>query len=119
MTPLEIFIPGKPMGKARPDQSRYGVRYAEPKTKAREKEVASYAQIGLTGRQKFTGPLRVTIDARMTGKATARPDADNIGKLILDALNGVAWDDDASVVDLRVTKRHAPEPGVSVRVEAA
>lgn len=33
-----------------------------------------------------------------------RPDADNVAKLVLDALNGTAWDDDAQVTDLVVGK---------------
>lgn len=33
-----------------------------------------------------------------------KPDADNIAKLVLDALNGAAWEDDTQVVCLRVTK---------------
>ena len=33
-----------------------------------------------------------------------RPDADNVAKLFLDALNGTAWDDDAQVTDLVVGK---------------
>ena len=33
-----------------------------------------------------------------------KPDADNIAKLVLDGLNGAAWDDDAQVTQLSVTK---------------
>jgi Holliday junction resolvase RusA-like endonuclease len=118
MTPLEIFIPGKPMGKARVAQ-RHGVRFADKQSAAKEREIGQLAMIGLVGRKRFSGPVCVTIDARMPGKATAKPDADNIAKLILDALNRVAWDDDSQVVDLRVKKRHAPEPGTLIRVEVA
>ena len=35
---------------------------------------------------------------------TYKPDADNIAKLVLDALNGVAWHDDTQVIDLQVMK---------------
>jgi len=35
---------------------------------------------------------------------TKKPDSDNIGKAILDGLNGVAYDDDASVVRLTIDK---------------
>lgn len=34
----------------------------------------------------------------------AKPDADNIAKLVLDALNGKAWHDDSQIVNLDVTK---------------
>ena len=39
-----------------------------------------------------------------TEEDTYKPDADNICKLCLDALNDVAWADDAQVTELRVTK---------------
>lgn len=35
---------------------------------------------------------------------TFRPDADNVAKLVCDALNGLAWADDAQVTYLQVTK---------------
>ena len=34
-----------------------------------------------------------------------KPDADNIAKLVLDALNGHAWEDDAQVNELHIVKR--------------
>ena len=48
-----------------------------------------------------------------TEEDTYKPDADNVTKLVLDALNGVAWVDDAQVTDLNVHKKYryrgAPE----------
>ena len=35
---------------------------------------------------------------------TVKPDADNIAKAVLDALNGAAWEDDAQVVRVMVWK---------------
>lgn len=35
---------------------------------------------------------------------TYKPDSDNEGKLVMDALNGLMWADDAQVVDLHVVK---------------
>lgn len=35
-----------------------------------------------------------------------KPDLDNAAKAVLDALNGVAWEDDNQVSDLRVMKRY-------------
>ena len=35
---------------------------------------------------------------------TYKPDADNIAKLVLDALNGTAWEDDTQVTSLSVMK---------------
>lgn len=46
-----------------------------------------------------------------------KPDADNIAKIICDALNGVAYKDDTQVVELRVRKIYAAEPSVSVLID--
>lgn len=48
---------------------------------------------------------------------TAKPDTDNYAKAIADALNGVAYRDDAQVVDLIARKRYALEPAIEVVVE--
>ena len=44
-------------------------------------------------------PKRVTRESDIY-----KPDADNIAKLVLDALNGTAWVDDTQVTDLHVIK---------------
>ena len=49
-----------------------------------------------------------------------RPDADNDAKLVLDALNGLAWEDDQQVNDLHVIKRdrtRGTEPRTLVNIE--
>ena len=38
---------------------------------------------------------------------TVKPDADNVSKIILDALNGLAYADDNQVTDLVVYKQYA------------
>lgn len=43
-----------------------------------------------------------------------KPDADNIAKIICDALNNVAYKDDTQIVELTVVKRYALEPKVKV-----
>lgn len=47
---------------------------------------------------------------------TSRPDADNLSKLIKDALNTVAWRDDAQVCSLHVWKQYADVARVVVRI---
>ncbi|MDM0721918.1 RusA family crossover junction endodeoxyribonuclease [Clostridium perfringens] len=42
-------------------------------------------------------------------KPKKKPDADNIGKIILDSLNGIAYKDDAYVADFRVIKEYTEE----------
>lgn len=46
-----------------------------------------------------------------------KPDADNVAKLIMDALNGVAWKDDAIITDLIVRKRYSMTPHTEVLIE--
>jgi Holliday junction resolvase RusA-like endonuclease len=46
-----------------------------------------------------------------------KPDIDNIEKIVLDALNGVAYADDANVVSVRAIKgRYESTPRLIVRV---
>lgn len=51
---------------------------------------------------------------------TKKPDADNIGKVVCDALNGLAYKDDKQIVNLHVMKRYAGatgEPYVAVIIK--
>lgn len=60
---------------------------------------------------------REQIDARNGARLPAStPDADNIGKVVGDALIGVVWNDDAQIVDLRVIKRYSDAAAVRVEV---
>ena len=45
-----------------------------------------------------------------------KPDADNLAKAIMDALNGVAWHDDGQVARLGVAKAWAPAGAVVVEI---
>ncbi len=47
-----------------------------------------------------------------------RPDAENFIKPISDALTGIAWNDDAQIIDLRVGKRYGHENKTLVRITA-
>ena len=47
-----------------------------------------------------------------------KPDLDNVAKIVCDALNGVAYKDDAQVVKLTVHKRYSERPEVAVEIEA-
>ena len=45
-----------------------------------------------------------------------KPDWDNVGKIICDALNGVAWNDDAQVTQATVRKVYGLTPMVRVEI---
>ena len=52
-------------------------------------------------------PASIPKFRRQTARPVTRPDADNYAKTVLDALNSVAYRDDAQVVRLVVEKRYA------------
>lgn len=122
---ISFTIPGKPMGKGRP-RFTGGHTYTP-------KETASYENlVKLTYRGgKLTGEITAEITAffPIPKSATKRriremeifaerpakkPDVDNIAKIVLDSLNGLAYDDDSQVVILTVKKLYANEPRVFV-----
>lgn len=47
---------------------------------------------------------------------TVKPDLDNLVKAILDALNGVAWHDDAQVVELHISKQYVRSPHIFLSI---
>lgn len=47
---------------------------------------------------------------------TKKPDIDNIGKIVLDGLNGAAWHDDKAVTELVVHKVYGEDPRVVVEI---
>lgn len=48
---------------------------------------------------------------------TKRPDIDNITKIILDALNKFAYEDDAQIIEATIIKKYARTPRVLVKIE--
>lgn len=90
-----------------------------------------HARAAMAGRAPFEGPLEMQVMASYAWPAswsnkrkadpaqawkTSRPDADNLSKLVADALNGLAFIDDAQVVSLHVWKRFEAVPLLAVRV---
>ena len=45
-----------------------------------------------------------------------KPDTDNIAKICLDSLNGIAYHDDSQIVELCVEKWYAKEPSVEIAI---
>lgn len=136
---LHIRINGEPRGKQRPRFTKQGRAYTPKETRQYEQEIRE-AALKAVAIQQYTKPsadcpVQVCItshcaipkswsrkkrEAAQQGKIrpTVKPDADNIGKLICDALNEIAYHDDKQVADMSVSKRYAPdgEPYVDVTV---
>lgn len=132
MNPLRatFFVPGTPIPKARPrvvrGKRKFPVTYT-PKTTA-EWEKAIAAEYRKQCPDIFFDrkvPLKFYAELRMPGSgslATVRGDIDNHCKCLFDALNAVAFSDDAQVIDLHITKRRAHKgerTGVFVHIEPA
>lgn len=132
MKSIRFEVDGKVVGKARPRITRAGRAYTPASTRMYEGKIRD-AFIAAGG-DKLSGTLHVDFEAvtgiqssatrretarRLSGQelSTARPDIDNIEKVVLDALNGVAYKDDASVVSIRAIKgRYEETPRLIVRV---
>ena len=136
---LHIRINGEPRGKQRPRFTKQGRTYTPKETRQYEQEIreAALKAAAILGYAKPPAdcPVQVHItshcaipkswsrkkrEAAQQGKIrpTVEPDADNIGKIICDALNEIAYHDDKQVVELLVSKRYARhgEPHVGVTV---
>ena len=57
----------------------------------------------------------------MTGaiRPTVKPDWDNIGKIVADALNKIAYYDDAQIVDSQTRKFYSDRPRVEILIQIA
>ena len=131
---IYFTIPGPPVGKARPKVVRakngISMTYTPDKTVAYEELVRLRFQESLKVRPfvPLQGALRIKIFAgypipKSTSKKrraamlagtelpTKKPDWDNIGKIICDALNGVAYEDDKQVTESQMRKRYLDGPG--------
>ena len=129
---LEFTVKGEPQGKGRPRFTRIGKPYTPENTASYEEKVrlAYWEQCGMEMAEAgipltleitavFGVPERFSKAVRQKMLAweilpTKRPDADNIAKIIADALNGVAWHDDAQVVSMAVSKVYGETPEVRV-----
>ena len=47
---------------------------------------------------------------------TVKPDVDNLTKAVLDALNEIAWHDDAQIIQIDALKGYAEEPHITLKI---
>ncbi len=115
---LDFTVNGPPKPWQR-TQGKGGKRFKAQETR-RYQRFVGYAALAVRGAQVPAWPL----DARYRMHVHAffgdrrRRDIDNVSKQLMDALNGVLWDDDSQVDELFV-KRHVDreEPRAEVTVE--
>jgi Holliday junction resolvase RusA-like endonuclease len=129
---IKLVIPGPPCAKQRPRLGKFGT-YTPDKTVNYETLVRQLYIIEHHGKQ-LEGALQMTVkayfeipkstSARKSAdmqnrviRPTKKPDWDNVGKIISDALNGLAYHDDSQIVSATVDKWYSTEPRVEVEIQ--
>lgn len=137
MRQIRFSIPGSPFGKQRPKFSRRGqyvktytpdetVRYENLvklmyQQAAKGKMFSSDAMLDVRIIAYYSIPKSVSKKKRKAMlehkiRPVKKPDWDNIGKIICDSLNLVAYHDDSAVVDAQVRKFYSENPRVDVSI---
>lgn len=125
---IKLEIPGEPMGKQRPKFNRFTKSAHTPEKTVNyeayvkslyvanrlpllegyiEADIAAYYSIPKSASKKKKEQMLLR-----SIRPTKAPDADNIAKIVLDSLNGVAYKDDSQVVTLHVEKFYSDRPRV-------
>ena len=134
---IAVHIPGVPRGKGRPKFYRRqdgGVGTYTPETTVSYENLVRFAtQEAMRGAGPLDGPVALEMFfflpiPKSAGKKVRadmgagkvhpakKPDLDNITKAVLDGMNGVAFHDDAQVVQITALKAYSDRPGAHVVV---
>ncbi|MFB3079573.1 MAG: RusA family crossover junction endodeoxyribonuclease, partial [Lysobacterales bacterium] len=93
-------------------------------------KVAIQKLVLLAHAERTDGPVAVTMCFNLERPKTVtekrllpwtKPDLDNLAKAVLDACNGILWEDDARICDLILRKRYSPAGtwgSIQIHVEA-
>lgn len=112
---IELDVP-EIVGKGRPRYNRFGRPYTPAKTANVERTVRErFIETAGDRYADFTGPVSISVKAtrelamsnpkNWAGRADMmKPDLDNVLKLVLDALNGIAYHDDSQVIFTTASK---------------
>lgn len=131
---MKFEILGKPMAKARPRMTRQGFTYTPQKTVNYENLVRYTYQSEFPNNKPLEGYIEASITAifdvpkSYSKKKTKellethnnynhKPDLDNIAKIILDSLNGIAYKDDAQITILHINKEYGEQAKVIVELK--
>ena len=133
MSSVTIELNGPPKGKGRARFVRKtGIAYTPEKTRNYEAVLRFAAVVAMRGKLPMEGPVAVLMTAyfpiptswgakkRLAALErailpTTKPDIDNIVK-VLDALNGVVFNDDKQVVSCSVSKLYCSRPRLRIIV---
>lgn len=132
---IKTIVYGEPKGKGRPRFNRNSGVYSPRETVLYEKAIATAHKLQHKGWFAPKGvPIMMTITAyykllkqisktkranMLAGaiKPLKKPDIDNVVKVVCDALNGVAYYDDAQIVTIIAAKKFDESPRVEISIE--
>lgn len=97
---VRFTVPGEPKSKQRPRVTQRGTFTPKDTLEAERRVRDEWRKLG---EQPFQ--YQVVMEIEFYNGNRRRRDLDNMAKLVLDALNGEAFDDDYQVVSLNLTKR--------------
>lgn len=114
MSVIELVVPGQPLPKERPRRGRGGRRlYTPEQTRAHEETIRW--QLRALNVQPLAGDVAVWL--RFFVRTSRRIDMDNCEKLVLDACNKIAYEDDAQVIEKHTLLfRNADSPRTELRI---
>lgn len=130
---IRFTVPGKPVGKGRPRKCDDGKMRTPLKTREYEETVRAYYEytargayfrgraLNITVRAYYPIPKSLTqseIERIIKGelRPCVTPDGDNVLKVIADALNGLAYDDDKNIVGWHLVKLYSEKPRVDIEI---
>jgi len=126
---IHLTIPGPPVGKQRARVCRSGHAFTPAKTVNYEALVKQTFAAKYPDFMPMSGPVRMILSIyimpsketqRKIKKSIARvypiikPDADNILKIVADALSGLAFVDDKQIISVYAEKKYSLRPCVEV-----
>ena len=139
---MKFTIYGNPVSKGRPRFSRMGKyvkTYTDEKTVSYENLVKLSYLEQIEEKTKYLNEDKEELKAIITAyymipkstsnkkrelmiakkmRPTKKADLDNISKIILDSLNGIAYKDDSQIVSLEIKKYYSEQPRVEVEIKS-
>ncbi len=100
---ISFFVPGEPYSKARPKFAKHA--YTPKATKAKEQLIQDEFRDCYPNHIPYDGEVTVTI--KLFCGTKVKRDIDNQQKLVLDALNKLAFKDDSQINELHAVRRGA------------
>lgn len=131
MSAIDFTVPGNAVPWARAG-AKGKIRFTPAKQRNYAAVLKDYCSQAMNGDAPTDGPVKLEVLAvyawpkslsekkkQLPGAQwkTSRPDADNLTKIVKDALNSIAWRDDAQVAASHTWKRFGEAPYLRVKIE--